>query len=254
MTGAIIAIIIDYLFGKNPIEALNVKEALEYYDNKVFILESNAKLISELKRNDIEIAFNLARNRFGNQYNASVASICELLEIDLIGPNVFTSTICNDKKTLFNLLKWDAIKTIESFQESNDFKSINVSTLGSECEFILLLDLHNNYNISLIPSNSIKETCKTISRAIHIRDFCEFHIFIDRNQNIYIYDVNPTPFLDKNSNSAILFELMGSDYVDFINFFILNSYKRNKASLSENYLELEEKMLKITQKIVLDNY
>ena len=253
MVDSIIAVIIDYLFGKNPIEALNVKEALEYYDNKVFIFESNSNLISELKRNEIEIAFNLARNRFGNQFNVSVASICELLEIDLIGPNVFTSTICNDKKILFNLLKWDGIKTIKSSQDLSNLKSINVSTLGSECEFILLLDLHNNYNISLIPSNSIKETCKSIFRAIHAHDFCEFHIFIDKNKNIFIYDVNPTPFLDKNSNSAILFELMGSDYVDFINFFVLNSYKRNKTPLSENYLELEEKMLKATQKIVLDH-
>ena len=45
---------------------------------------------------------------------------------------------------------------------------------------------------------------------------------------------------------------MGSDYIDFINYFVLNSYKRNKAPLSENYLELEEKITKIAQKVVID--
>ena len=247
-----IALIFNNFFGKNIIEALNIKEALEIYDNKVTILESNKNMIGELQKNNFDFVFNLARNTFGYNYSMSVASICELLELNLIGPNVFTSTICNDKEILFKLLQWDKIKTINGLQDSNLLKSINVTTLGSDCELILLFDLHDNYKIDLIPSNEIKETCKKSFHAVHASDFCEFYIYLDQNKNIYIFNINPIPFLDKNSNSAILFELMGFDYIDFVNYIVLNSFKKYKLPISESYLELEEKILSKTEKIAVE--
>ncbi|NHI93907.1 MAG: hypothetical protein EAX96_15570 [Candidatus Lokiarchaeota archaeon] len=246
-----ISIIYDFFFGKTIIEALNIKEALEYYDHKVYLFEANASLVENLQNNKIDLVFNLARNRYDKNLPVSVASICELLELNIIGPKVFPATICKDKVILKKLLKWENINLLSDFKDLLHLKSLNVSTLGNDCELMLLYDLHDNYKIEMITSDDIKEICKKTFYSIHATDFCEFLIFLDENKNIFLSEINLTPYLDKNSSLAILFELLGFNYIDFINSIILNALKRYKIPLPEDYLDLEERIHLKTKEVAV---
>ncbi len=246
MPGFNIAIITDYYHGRNSIEAIEIKEALQFYDNEIMVFhEIDGKLGKKLQDNNIDLVFNLARNRYKKNHEISIAAICELLEINFIGPKIISSLIVENKPFLYKVLNFEGIKTIDKNISKNQLKSISVSTLGNDCDSIFVLDLHSfDNNVDSFNYEKIKNTCKKSFKTIQATDFCEFLFFIDQEDNLMLSDINLMPFLDKKSNLSMFFNMIGLGYIDLINFIILNACNRSKLEISESYRYLEEKLYK----------
>ena len=65
-------------------------------------------------------------------------------------------------------------------------------------------------------SCSILSNCRTAFRALKLRDYGRIDIRLTPDQEVYVLEVNPNPFISFGEDMANAAEKLGLDYYDFI--------------------------------------
>ncbi len=195
-------------------------------------------MITTLKEESIDIAFNLARNDGHKNYDRYVSAICELLEIKTIGPNIFSSAICNSEQILSQVLKNDKIRYLNTINSQIFSNLIQIYLLGDN-KLRFFFNLPKKFTLPSSIAQEIIKICKKCYNSIHGTDYCKFTMFLEENRTPYLLKINLMPLLGKINDFANLASLEGIEYDDFINFIILNNSLRHNLSLLKPYLPLK---------------
>ncbi len=234
-----IALIYHPFNPKSQGEVSEIKTALESYGNTITVFKATKELVLHLKKNSADIAFNLARNQGKAAINRSISAICELLNIPIIGPNVFAAELCNNPEMLHPILKYDRVPIMPNLDPHSSSNLLQAFLLGTECQkFFLIMPPEMNPDIS----HRIAEICKKSFKSIHGSDYGQFTIFLENSTTPYLTEINPMPFLGKNSNFAKLVNLQNINYPDFINIILMNALIRHKLPLPANYESLKKNL------------
>ena len=232
--------------GNNIKEITSVKNALESFGNKVSTVKANRDLISILKTNAPDIVFNLAHKNAKYNHTTAVSAISELLELNVIGPNVFASSVCNSKKDLFQILKFDGIPIVDRSRASKSSNLIQVFLLGNYSNPLFFFKTPIHLKIDYSTEQKITDLCKKAQRSIHGSDYCQFTFQLDNNTNPILIELNPYPLLGKDNTFARLVKIKGINYTNFINIILLNAFTRYNLPITQSYQDLKDLMEKKT--------
>ncbi|MFX1294294.1 MAG: hypothetical protein ACFFD2_05475 [Promethearchaeota archaeon] len=222
----------------NHKEVLDIKNALEYFDNNVKLFTVNRDLISQIRNNHTDLIFNLVRRHNNTKYNVSIAALCELLGLNMIGPNVFTSCIINSKEILVKVLKYDNIPLLDSLIPPKYSDIIDVFLLENQ-NSIILQKFPLNFKFESNLKLKITEICKKSYQSIHGSDFCHLSFFLKQKAEPLLYKINPQPSLGNDGDFAQQAKLDGINYNILINLIVLNALHKYTLPISKKYIELE---------------
>jgi len=230
-----ISLIYYPFFKQNRREILDIKSALESFDNTVYPFEANQDLIPNLKKYSLDLAFNLTRNANANTFDYSISALCELLEIPLIGPKIFTASVCSAKETLLPILQHDGILLLNRL-ETREFSNFIQIFLLVNKEFLFFIKPTSQITINAVTEAKIKDLCKKTFQSIHGSNYCEFGVYLDKNTNPILVRIDPMPDLEKIADFArSAKKLHGLDYNDFINLIVLNAASRANLPIPDHY-------------------
>jgi hypothetical protein len=246
-----IAIFYNPLLKANLKEAKDVKKALESFENTVAIYKANKDIIKNIQKNNYDLIFNLTHD-INTNLNSAMTAVCELSEIKVISPNIFTSLIVKDKELLFDILKYDKISVIEDVDSELYRHMIEVFLLENKDPLIFINKRFNHF-IPDLYYESIKKMCMKSFKSIHGSNYCKFQILIDDLNKLFLTNINPMPYLGKNNIFPKLIKQNGIEYVDFINYIIANAANRYQIPIPEIYGQLKQNfdLFHQTNKIVL---
>jgi D-alanine-D-alanine ligase-like ATP-grasp enzyme len=234
-----ISLIYYPFFEWNVREANDIKSALEAFGNKVFLHLADHDLIYNLRKQPLDLVFNLTRNPAGTVFDYTISAICELLEITLIGPKVFTASVCRDKETLTLILKHDGIPILEKLAPHKFPRYIQVFLLDST-DPIIFIKPPSKMKITSQAEAKIKQFCKKIFQSLHCSSFCEYEIYLDQNENPILLNIDILPNLEKIADFATTVKnTKGIDYTKFINLIVLNAASRANLPRTGPYLSLK---------------
>jgi D-alanine-D-alanine ligase-like ATP-grasp enzyme len=234
-----ISLIYYPFFEWNIREAQDIKSALVSFGNKVFLHLADHDLIYNLQKQPLDIVFNLTRNPAGTVFDYTVSGICELLEIALIGPKIFTASVCRDKEMLTLILKHDGVPILTKLEPPKFPGCLQVFLLEST-DPLIFIKPPSKMTINSQAENKIKQLCKKIFQSIHCSNFCEFEIYLDQNVNPVLLNVNILPNLEKIADFASTVKnTKGIDYNKFINLIVLNAASRANLPVTGPYLSLK---------------
>ncbi|TFF86556.1 MAG: hypothetical protein EU551_01220 [Promethearchaeota archaeon] len=233
-----IAIFYNPLLKANLKEVKDVKKALESYENTVVLYKANKDIIKNIQKNNYDMIFNLTHD-IDTNLNSAMTAICELSEIKVISPKIFTSLIVKDKDLLFDILKYDNISVIENIDSDLYRDMIEVFLLENKDPLIFINKRFNHY-ISDPYYDNIKRMCVKSFKSIHGSNYCKFQILIDALNNLFLTNINPFPYLGKNNIFPKLVKQNGIEYADFINYIIANAAYRYHISIPEIYEQLRQ--------------
>lgn len=217
-------------------EAKDIKSALEIYNNNVRIHSITKDLFSQLQKDPIDLVFNLARQNGKTAYNISIASICELLELKMIGPSIFTSSIVKDTQILSSILKYDQIPFIQLPNPPDPTKIIDTFILGNNNQWFFQRTPPGMTNVS----DKIFQISQKVFRSLHCSDYCKFSFIIEKKNQPILYRINPQPLLGNHGPFAKQVNINGIDYSSFINYLVLNTLIKHSLPIDEDYLALSE--------------
>ena len=233
-----ISLIYYPFFEWNVREANDIKSALEAFGNKVFLHLADHDLIYNLRKQPLDLVFNLTRNPAGTVFDYTISAICELLEITLIGPKIFTASVCRDKETLALILKHDGIPLLERLAPHKFPNYVQVFLLEST-DPLFFIKPPPKMKIDSQVEAKIKQLCKKIFQSIHCSNFCEFEFYLEQNMNPFLLNVDILPNLEKIADFAsIMKNTKGIDYTKFINLIVLNAASRANLPITGHYLSL----------------
>jgi len=239
-----ISLIYSPFTDKHLNEVFAISKAIESFGNKVLIFKANRDIISELKKESIDLAFNLARKSEIEGYNTSIPAICELLDIFVIGPNVFSASVYNSEDIFLQILKYDEIPFITNLSLQDTPNLIQIFLLGTiNPWYFLKTPSYISIDSTLEPK--IIEISKRAFSSIHGSDYCKFTFFLE-NENSFLIEINQMPLLGSDSDFAKLAKLKGINYINFINIIVYNALKRYNLQIPEEYeplIDLIEKNL-----------
>ena len=233
-----IAIFYNPLLKANLKEVKDVKKALESYENTVVLYKANKDIIKNIQKNNYDMVFNLTHD-INSNLNSAMTAICELSEIKVISPNIFTSLIVKDKELLFDVLKYDNISVIENVDSDLYRHMIEVFLLENK-DPLIFMNKRFNHSITDPYYDSIKKICMKSFKSIHGSNYCKFQILIDDLNNLFLTNINPMPYLGKNNIFSKLIKQNGIEYADFINYIIANAAYRYHISIPEIYEQLKQ--------------
>lgn len=237
--GFIISLIYYPFFEWNVREAHDIKNALESFGNKVFLHLADHDLIYNLRKQHLDLVFNLTRNPAGSVFDYTISAICELLEITLIGPKIFTASVSRDKETLASILKHDGIPVLDRLEPPKFSNYIQVFLLEST-DSLFFIKPPPKMTLNSQAELKIKQLCKRIFQSIHCSHFCEFEIYLDPNMNPVLLNINILPNLEKIADFASTVKnTKGIDYNKFINLIVLNAASRANLPITGPYLSLK---------------
>ncbi|MDP3980514.1 MAG: ATP-grasp domain-containing protein [Chlamydiota bacterium] len=76
--------------------------------------------------------------------------------------------------------------------------------------------------------NKIQETCKTVFRALCFRDYGRLDIRLTHDNEVYILEANPNPYIKIGEDLPLAAEKAGTPYNDFIERILEMAWKRHK--------------------------
>lgn len=218
-------------------ELHDVVSALEYLGNTVLPKKADKSLFLSLKEQPIDLVFNLARRISHTQYSVSVSAICELFGLNIIGPNVFTASLCNDKKILSQILKYDGLPFKEVIPKK-DFMLLDVFLLGT-IEPLFFFKKPIELEMTSVITQKIIRICQNAFLSIHGTDYCNFTFVLHKQkyESPFLININPMPHLGIRGTFAKVISLKKIKYIDFINRIVFNALKhlnlpRSDASLT----------------------
>jgi len=233
-----ISLIYYPFFEWNIREANDIKSALESFGNKVFLHLADHDLIYNLRKQPLDLVFNLTRNPAGTVFDYTISAICELLEIALIGPKIFTASVSRDKETLALILKHDEIPLIDRLDSSKFPHYVQVFLLESMAP-LFFIKPSSKMKIDSQAEEKIKHFCKKIFQSLHCANFCGFDIYLEQNLNPFLLKVDILPNLEKIADFASSVKnTKGIDYNKFINLIVLNAASRANLPITGPYLSL----------------
>jgi len=233
-----ISLIFYPFFEQNRREIIDIKGALEAFDNTVYPFEANRDLIPNLQKQLIDLAFNLTRDATGG-FDYTVSAICELLEIPVIGPKIFTASVCSSKETLLPILQHDRISLLNRLDTKKYPDYLQIFLLANT-ELLFFIKPTLKISITAVTEAKIKELCKKTFQSIHGSSYCEFGVYLEQKTNPLLVRIDPMPNLEKIADFArAAKKLQGLEYKQFINLIVLNAALQANLPIPDHYQSLK---------------
>ena len=156
-----------------------IKEVFESMNLQVHLLEENEELISNLKQNPIDIAFNIAEGKKGRGREAEVPAILNLLGIPFSGSDETTLCIALDKAITKRLITSAHIRT-PKYAVLQQGKTLNLSGL--------------NYPIIIKPN--AEGSSKGISDVSIVESKAELNELVEKNHKLYHQDMLAEEYIE----------------------------------------------------------
>ena len=156
-----------------------IKEVLESMNLQVHLLEADEELVSNLKQNPIDIAFNIAEGKRGRGREAEVPAILNLLGIPFSGSDETTLCIALDKAITKRLITSAHIRT-PKYAVLQQGKTLNLSGL--------------TYPIIIKPN--AEGSSKGISDVSIVESKAELNELVKKNHMLYHQDMLAEEYIE----------------------------------------------------------
>jgi D-alanine-D-alanine ligase-like ATP-grasp enzyme len=232
-----ISLIFYPFFEWNRRQILDIKAALKSFDNTVYPFEANRDLIPNLQKYSLDLAFNLTR--YANTFDYTTSAICELLEIPVIGPKIFTASVCSEKEILLPILQHDGIPLVNRLDTKNFPNYLQIFLLANK-ELLFFIKPTSKTTIDAVTEAKIKELCKKTFQSIHGSNYCEFGVYLEQETNPLLVRIDPMPNLEKIADFARAAKKFHRlEYNQFINLIVLNAAIQANLPIPDHYQSLK---------------
>ncbi|NGX63438.1 MAG: UDP-N-acetylmuramate--L-alanine ligase [Candidatus Anoxychlamydiales bacterium] len=230
------AIAMDKAFSKT-IAKKNGVDTLDFIElNHIDYRENREKILKKINKKFKDLDLIVKPNHLGSSLGIEVVTDINQLSFALDRAfKVDTSLIIEEKINA---------REIQTAVFGNDYIEIGeLSEMLTNGEFY---DFENKYEkkeiVAKIPIDlsdekkaEIKELSQKVYLALKLNGFARIDFFIDKNEKIYFFEVNPIPgFSSNNSTFAKMLEFIGYDNKKMIDqFIILAMHKKRKNKILE---------------------
>jgi hypothetical protein len=214
-------------------EVLDIKSTLEIMGCDASLFFADKNLIKHLSDKQVDFALNLARNDFNSRKNEAVAALCELIEVKMIGPNVFSSSIVNNRHILSKILKYHKIPLPLPSEKSAHYDHSN-----NYCDIFLLgkkygMIFTENTSDSKLDIDKLIKMSMKIYKSLHCEDYCQIRFSIHSRTKFFFKSITLQPFLANHDNFARLAQSSGIDYRTFISVIVINAFLNYDTPIPE---------------------